>query len=167
MRANAINLSVFGFVVGNIRLVYERMLTEKHGVFAEALVSPDFLNGCDFVGYGSSLGYRYHWRGAGTSGFVGGALGFMRSSGTKAVLEKWGSRDTVDFKGSLWTVAVGAHAGKRWLFEPSGVNLTMRFGAGFMYNMADPTAGASAQATHNLEHSYVLVDGELSVGYSF
>lgn len=166
LRSNAINLSVLGFVIGNIRLNYERMLSEKHGVFAEALVAPDFLNGCDFVGYGAAMGYRYHWRGAGTSGFVGGTVGFMRGSGTRATL-KFGETDPVDFTGSIWTIGIGPHVGKRWLFEPSGVNLTVRFGGGFAYNMANPSPGTPAQATHNVEHSYVLLDGELSVGYSF
>jgi hypothetical protein len=66
LRPNAINLSVVGFVIGNVRLTYERMLRAKHGVFAEAIVAPDVLRGFDFVGVGAGAGYRFHWHGAGT-----------------------------------------------------------------------------------------------------
>ena len=166
MRANAINLSVLGFVIGNIRLTYERLLRPKHGAFAEAIVAPDVLQGFDFVEYGAGVGYRFHWRGAKTSGFVGATLSVTHGSGTKPTL-KLGDEDTVDFTGSVWTFGIAPHVGKRWLFEPSGVNLTLRFGGGFAYRVVDPSSGSPAEATHNVEHNFLIADGELSVGYSF
>jgi hypothetical protein len=165
-RPNALNFSVFGFVIGNIRLTYERLLLPKHGVFGEAIVAPDFLRGFDFVAYGAAAGYRFHWGGPKTSGFVGGTFSVTHGSGRRPTL-KLGDTDPVDFTGSVWTIGIAPHVGKRWLFEPSGVNLTLRFGGGFAYNVVDPSAGASAEATHNLERSFIVGDGELSVGYSF
>jgi hypothetical protein len=165
-RPNAINLSVFGFVIGNIRLTYERLLLPKHGAFAEAIVAPDFLRGFDFVAYGAAVGYRFHWNGPKSSGFVGGTLSVTHGNGTTPTL-KLGDSDTVDFTGSVWTIGIAPHVGKRWLFEPSGVNLTLRFGGGFAYRIVDPSSGTPQEATHNLEHSFVVADGELSVGYSF
>jgi hypothetical protein len=166
LRPNAINLSVLGVVIGSIRLNYERMLQPKHGVFAEAIVAPDVLRGFDFVSYGGAAGYRFHWRGVATSGFVGGSFSVTYGSGTMPTYHL-GDTKTVDFTGNVWTLAIAPHIGKRWVFEPSGVNLTLRFGVGYAYRIVDPSAGTPAQATHNLEHSFFTSDGELSVGYSF
>jgi hypothetical protein len=166
VRDNAINLSVLGFVIGNIRLTYERMLQPKHGVFGEAIVAPDVLRGFDFVGVGGAVGYRFHWRGAPTSAFVGATLSVTYASGTTPTI-KLGDEETVDFSGSTWTLGIAPHVGKRWVFERSGVNLTLRVGGGFAYHIVDPDPNSDAKATRNLEQSFLVADGELSVGYSF
>jgi hypothetical protein len=165
-RMNAMNLSVLGFVIGNVRLTYERLLRPMHGVFGEAIAAPDVLRGFDFVGFGAGAGYRFHWRGAGSSGFVGASISVMRRSGTTPTI-KLGEKDTFDFSGSVWTIGLAPHVGKRWIFERSGVNLTLRVGGGFAYNFVDPDPGSERKANRNLRHTYLMTDGELSVGYSF
>jgi hypothetical protein len=97
---------------------------------------------------------------------VGASLSVTRSSGTTPTL-KLGDKDMVDFSGSVWTLGIAPHVGKRRLFERSGVNLTLRFGGGFAYHFVDPRAGTPAKATRNLERTFLIADGELSVGYSF
>lgn len=166
VRLNAVNLSVLGFVIGNVRVTYERMLVPKHGVFGEVIVAPDVLRGFDFVGVGAGAGYRFHWHGEGTSGFVGASVSVMRHSGTTPTI-KLGSRDTFDFSGSAWTLGISPHVGKRWLFARSGVNLTLRVGGGFAYHVVNPDADSERKANRNLKHTYLMTDGELSVGYSF
>jgi hypothetical protein len=165
-RPNAINLSVLGFLIGAVRLTYARALLPKHGVFAEAIVLPDVLRGFEFVGVGGAVGYRFHWRGPQTSAFVGATFSVTRTSGTTPTF-RLGEDDFPEFRGSVWTIGLAPHVGKRWLFEKSGVNLTLRVGGGFAYHVADAWRGTESGAKHNLEHSFIISDGELSVGYSF
>jgi hypothetical protein len=165
-RPNALNLSVLGFVIGAVRLTYERMILPKHGVFGEAIVAPDILRGFEFVGFGGAVGYRFHWRGAETSAFVGGTLSLTRASGTTPTF-KLGDRDFPEFRGSVWTIGIAPHVGKRWLFERSGVNLTLRVGGGLGYHVVDAWRGSEPGARRNLQRSFLVTDGELSVGYSF
>ncbi|MFM2416179.1 MAG: hypothetical protein RL385_902, partial [Pseudomonadota bacterium] len=80
-RPNALNFSVIGIVIGKQRLTYERLLRPKHGLYVEGIVAPDVLNGFDFVGYGGGMGYRFHWSGPGTSGFVGAGVTLLRYRG--------------------------------------------------------------------------------------
>jgi hypothetical protein len=165
-RPNALNLSVLGFVIGAVRLTYERMILSKHGVFGEAIVAPDILRGFEFVGFGGAVGYRFHWRGAATSAFVGGTLSVTRASGTTPTF-KLGDDDFPEFRGSVWTIGIAPHIGKRWLFERSGVNLTLRVGGGLGYHVVDAWRGSEPGARRNLQRSFLITDGELSVGYSF
>jgi hypothetical protein len=166
LRPNALNLSVLGFLIGAVRLTYTRALLPKHGVFAEAIVLPDVLRGFAFVGVGGAVGYNFYWRGPKTSGFVGGTLSVTRTSGTTPTF-RLGKEDMPDFRGSVWTIGIAPHAGKRWLFEKSGINLTLRAGGGVAYHVADAWRGTEKGAKQNLERSFIIADGELSVGYSF
>jgi hypothetical protein len=165
-RPNALNFSVLGFVLGNLRLTYERMLRPKHGLYAEGIFAPDILNGFDFVGYGGGMGYRFHWRGPGTSGFVGAGVTLLRRSGTIAVYD-FEDKDTYDYRGSLFSVGVGPQVGKRWLWERTGINLTIRFGAGLVLSKANPKQNVPKKATDGLTRFPIGAEGELSVGYSF
>jgi hypothetical protein len=165
-RPNALNFSVIGFVIGNLRLTYERMLRPKHGLYAEGILAPDILNGFDFVGYGGGAGYRFHWRGPGTSGFVGAGVTLLRRSGTIAVYD-FDDEDTYDYRGSLFSVGVGPQVGKRWLWERTGINLTIRFGAGVVLSNAYPKQNVPKKATDGLTRFPIGAEGELSVGYSF
>jgi hypothetical protein len=165
-RANALNFSVLGFVIGNLRLTYERMLRPKHGLYAEGILAPDILNGFDFVGYGGGMGYRFHWRGPGTSGFVGAGVTLLRRSGTIAVYD-FEDEDTYDYRGGLFSVGVGPQVGKRWLWERTGINLTIRFGGGLALSKAYPKRNVPKKASDGLTRFPIGAEGELSVGYTF
>lgn len=166
LRLNALNLSVLGFAIGAVRLTYERMLLPKHGVFGEAIVMPDVLRGFQFVGVGGAVGYRFHWHGAKTSAFVGGTLSVTRARGTVPTF-RLGDDEFPEFRGSVWTIGIAPHIGKRWLFERSGVNLTLRVGGGLAVHVVDEWRGTEPGAKRNLQRSFLITDGELSVGYSF
>jgi hypothetical protein len=165
-RWNALNFSVLGFVIGNLRLTYERLLRPKHGLYADAIVAPDVLHGFDFVGYGGSMGYRFHWRGPATGGFVGAGVTLLRRSGQISVYDI-DDQDTYRYRGGLFSVGVGPHVGKRWLWERTGINLTIRFGAGLLVSKAFPKRDVPKKATDGLTRFPVGAEGELSVGYTF
>ncbi|MFM2416408.1 MAG: hypothetical protein RL385_1131 [Pseudomonadota bacterium] len=165
-RANALNFSVLGFVIGNLRLTYERLLRPKHGLYIEGIIAPDVLNGFDFVGYGSGMGYRFHWSGPGTGGFVGAGVALLRYRGKIAVYDL-DDGDTYDYRGSLFSVGVGPHVGKRWLWERTGINLTIRVGAGLVLSKTYPKQNVPKKATDGLTRFPIGAEGELSIGYSF
>jgi hypothetical protein len=56
-RPNALNFSVLGFLVGNLRLTDERRLARKHDVYVEGILAPNVLSHFSFVAGGGSAGY--------------------------------------------------------------------------------------------------------------
>jgi hypothetical protein len=162
---HSINVSPLGILFGAYNLNYEYLHDGTHGFLAEGGVAHsnrDDISATSFAGAG---GYRWHWRGKQSSGFLGANIGYQRG---------WAST-TID--GELLDVTVQrmtvvGNVGRRWAWD-FGLNITLRVGAGYgAWNVSsssdDPDVQQAVRDTEDmLQRIPVALDGELSLGWVF
>ncbi len=167
-RANSINVSPLGLLVGSYTVNYER-LTGSHGLFVEGAFSNQSNSDATSRGGGVNIGYRWHWRGKQDSGFLGVTAGFSMGTGTGTVETNGMSKN---FDVDTRVISVTGNVGKRWAWD-NGLNLTLRIGAGYgnyqvTTDSTDPDAQDAVDVVDNLlAWLPVALDGELSLGYTF
>jgi hypothetical protein len=94
-RANSINVSPLGIVLGSYNINYERLFG-AHGLVLEGGFSYLSDDGDDSKSLGGSLGYRWHWRGRQNSGFLGLAAGMYDGTGEASVETAGGDEESHD-----------------------------------------------------------------------
>jgi hypothetical protein len=167
--ANSVNLSPLGVASGTYGLNYEHLLDGTHGFLVEGAYAK--LGGDDASSTSTSgnVGYRWHWRGQQSSGFLGLTMGYGVGSGEATV--------TYEGETSTWDVDVTTfklvpNIGKRWAWD-FGLNITIRGGIGYaQYEVSTSSSSEAAQEAVKdvndvLEWIPVGIDGELSVGWIF
>ncbi len=168
-RANSINVSPIGIVLGAYNINYERLFG-AHGLVLEAGFSHVSDDGDDSSSLGGSLAYRWHWRGRQNSGFLGLAAGMYDGTGEATVETSGGAEESHDV--DVRSYYLVANIGKRWAWR-NGLNITFRIGGGYGYydiepRSDDPDAQKAADEVDDLLKRFpIAVDGELSVGYTF
>lgn len=168
-RANSINVSPLGIVLGAYNINYERLFG-AHGLVLEGGFSYLSDEGDDSKSIGGSIGYRWHWRGRQNSGFLGLAAGMYDGTGEASVETSGGNEESHDV--DVRSYYLVANIGKRWQWR-NGFNFTLRAGGGYGYydivaRSDDPDAEKAAEEVDDLLTRFpIAIDGEVSVGYSF
>lgn len=168
-RANSINGSPLGALVGNYALNYERLVNGTHGFLVEGVFSMRNDGGSSSSLYGGGVGYRWHWSGRQNSGFLGLMAGYTVGTGEGKV--GTGSGEQV-FDLTISAPFVVGNIGKRWAWD-NGLNLTFRVGGGWAgYNVTSDSNDPNAQSAVDLVQDLltflpITLDGELSIGYAF
>ena len=180
-RENSFNLSPLGLLLGSYSLNYEHLSGGTHGLLIDGHIDRDSgtATTADSSGtttgtsrstdYGIGAGYRWHWSGEQSSGFLGLMAGYTVGSGTSTLTS---GNTTSRFDLTIRAPWVVANIGKRWQWD-SGVNITFRIGGGWAkYTVTTTSTDPDAQtAVKFLQDILTLLpiafDGELSVGYSF
>jgi hypothetical protein len=153
---------------------YERRLGEHLGVIVEATGVHVHGPPMHVWLFGGSLGVRWHFTATGSSPFVGLHAGYRGGFGRNAITNTQGGAAQLyaDSSLSVGQMQAFANVGYRWI-HALGVTVTGRIGAGFGpievkggENSAQSVE--TAQVTQDvLGFTPVMVDAELSVGYSF
>jgi hypothetical protein len=162
-RSNSINLSPFSLLLAGVALNYERMFAGGHGLIVGGQYSGrGFFAPNDTKEYDLEVGYRWHWRGRQSSGFLGVMAGYSHEQG-----EFYNVIRATRNELSVQALRLTANIGKRWAWD-NGLNFTFRVGAGYRLASATakedtPQARSDAQ---DQEHPLGF-DGELSIGYTF
>ncbi len=180
-RRNVVSLSpllgTLGFARINLApwaINYERRFGEHLGVIVE--VTGVHVHGPPMHVwlFGGSLGVRWHFMGLGSSPFVGLHAGYRGGWGRNAIANTQGGASQLyaDSSLSVGQMQAFANVGYRWV-HTSGVTVTGRLGAGFgpiaaKGSESSVQSAETAQVTQDvLGFTPVMVDAELSVGYTF
>lgn len=166
---NSVNMSPLGVLTGSYGVNYERLFGGAHGLLVEGTLSRAEDDTSSSLSYGGLVGYRWHWSGQQSSGFLGLNAGYARGSGDSKV--------TVDgeeksFDVDVTTLSVVPNIGKRWAWD-FGLNITFRAGVGWgSYDVSTQSKDPDAQDAVKLVDDLltlipVALDGELSVGWVF
>ena len=167
--AHSINLSPLGVASGTYGLNYEFLLDGTHGFLLEgayAKVGSDDASSTSTLG---NVGYRWHWSGQQSSGFLGLTMGYGVGSGEATVTYEG---ETSSWDVDVTTFKIVPNIGKRWAWD-FGLNITIRGGIGYaQYEVSTSSDSEAAQeavkdVNEVLEWIPVGFDGELSVGWIF
>lgn len=168
-RANSVNVSPLGVLIGAYNVNYERLLSGGHGLLVEGGFTHLSNDEVSATGFGGGLGYRYHFRGEMNGGFAGVNLHAARASADADVVSG-GMRRTFDV--DVTALSLTANIGRRWVWD-SGFNITARIGAGYAdYDLSSSSSDPDVQeAIDEVNDFYtripVAIDGELSIGWAF
>ena len=168
-RANSINVSPLGLVVGSYAANYERLMPGGHGIILEGGYSRSTADDSSAASGGAAVGYRWHWRGKQNSGFAGVTLAYYAGTG-EGTVTTGDMSETFDVDTRSLTLT--ANLGKRWAWD-NGLNVTLRLGAGYgNYSVSTDSTDPDAQDAVELVDDLltlipIAIDGELSIGYTF
>lgn len=169
-KANSVNLSPLGLLVGSYALNYERLMNRRHGLLVEGVFTSATGDGTSSTGYGGVVGYRWHWSPSQDSGFAGLNVGYQVGTGTAQVED--GDGDKASFDVDTTALTVTANIGRRWAWD-FGLNITLRAGLGYgKYDVSTDSDDELAQDAVELVDELltlipVAIDGELSIGWIF
>jgi hypothetical protein len=162
---HSINISPLGILFGAYNINYEYLHDGTHGILGEAGMAHSSDDDTSATSFAGSAGYRWHWRGKQSSGFLGANVGYQRGWGTT-------SYDGTEFDLDVSRVIVVGNIGRRWAWD-FGLNLTLRVGAGYgSWNVSSDSSDpdvreAVREAERLLQRVPVALDGELSLGWVF
>ena len=158
-------LGAFGFTlrnVGRFALVYERALTERHGLYAEGSFVHVHGDPTHLWTYGGQAGWRLHLSAFEEGAFVGAGLGYQMGSGHSTT-------GSIKHEIELSQLSADAHLGYRWALGEN-LALTGRLGTGYgpwsvsARDVAPGAAEAEDASRRALGTTPFDLDTELSLG---